>query len=1144
MADDAVIERVALLEQQVEELRRDVASLLALAAAVPTASAAEPVVTGAHAEAPASTPPPVAAEPERSPLQRAWRALERGDPSRALNEGFEAIRLARVSGDTATLGELAAFAAAASASTDGRLRQRADQLLLQVDVTQKEIARRRVPAPAAMGAPAVAGPRSAAPPPPVPAARRPAPGPTFSQRAVTWLRAELTGGRAFALVGGSVMLLGVIFLFVLAANAGWIGPAARVAFGAAVSVAMVGVGIALRARYGRYQAALAAVGAGIAGAYTTLAAATILYSYLPSWGALVVAAGIAAVGGWLGVAWSSELLAGLALVGAAAAPGLVGLEDRISWPGPAFALVVLAASIAVASPRRWLWLLNAVGAVAVAQVVWLAADAPLDDPGAVVVTCIASLVLLAAAIAWQAYGEPGLDGPAALFALGGAGIALWSPLALLSERGDAGLVLLGLALVFAAVALAIRTHWQDLAWTIAAGALLLGGVATAYLVSGRSLTVVWGIEAAVLAALAWKLRTPRFAAAALAYLAAGVVHALAVEIVPAWPDDAFDVPRGAAPGLFVLAFASLATGLLLPPARADRPSQGILAALEPTWDALVRLRIELRATLAGGAAIMLAAATAAVLSGRWLTILWAVLAATLGAVTFAFGERRLQLPAVGFMAVTVVHALGVEAPLKTLALDRLDDPLAPVASLVALAAAAAVLAALARFETRGIAWLGPLSGPERRLAVLRREQEQVRATLGLIAAAAAAWAAGLVAIEISYEPGQIVATALWSVLGTAVVWLAARARAAPWQGLGGAIVLLALLKAAAFDWDELGDGAATTSLLVVASALLVAGFLLRWENPTEPGEVELISLAAGAVATAAAIVALERVLDIDSRGLGVATLAVVAATAAAGVPPYLRRRAGRAERWLRTLANGYWALALGALLFAETELVLRGERGTMALWGATAVALALAWKPLAEDRAWLAALGLTAVAGLGSLALVTPPSRLVEASAHPATGLWAFAVVVAAAWAVALVAPPAFRSWTAWVLGSAAGLTLYGVSLGVLDLAERVSTGSVETDFQRGHTALSALWGAGALVLYVVGLARDRSDLRVIGLALFGLALAKLFLYDLSSLSSITRAFSFLAVGAILLVAGFFAERLVGPGDDRPTHGTRGPRAT
>ena len=59
-----------------------------------------------------------------------------------------------------------------------------------------------------------------------------------------------------------------------------------------------------------------------------------------------------------------------------------------------------------------------------------------------------------------------------------------------------------------------------------------------------------------------------------------------------------------------------------------------------------------------------------------------------------------------------------------------------------------------------------------------------------------------------------------------------------------------------------------------------------------------------------------------------------------------------------------------------------------------------------------------------------------------------------------------------------------------------------------------------------VGLTRDLRTVRLAGFALFGLAIAKLFLYDLANLSSVTRALSFLAVGAVLLLAGFFYQRL------------------
>ncbi|MBA3402836.1 MAG: DUF2339 domain-containing protein [Actinobacteria bacterium] len=115
------------------------------------------------------------------------------------------------------------------------------------------------------------------------------------------------------------------------------------------------------------------------------------------------------------------------------------------------------------------------------------------------------------------------------------------------------------------------------------------------------------------------------------------------------------------------------------------------------------------------------------------------------------------------------------------------------------------------------------------------------------------------------------------------------------------------------------------------------------------------------------------------------------------------------------------------------------------------------------------------------------------------------------------------------LFGVATGaLALYAVSLGILDVAERVSGSSVEADFQRGHTAVSGLWALLGLGLLVAGLLRGSALLRYGGLALFGLSLAKIFLYDLAELSSVARAFSFIFVGGLLLVGGFFLQRLSG----------------
>jgi uncharacterized membrane protein len=82
---------------------------------------------------------------------------------------------------------------------------------------------------------------------------------------------------------------------------------------------------------------------------------------------------------------------------------------------------------------------------------------------------------------------------------------------------------------------------------------------------------------------------------------------------------------------------------------------------------------------------------------------------------------------------------------------------------------------------------------------------------------------------------------------------------------------------------------------------------------------------------------------------------------------------------------------------------------------------------------------------------------------------------------------------------------------------------------------VSAVWGVLGLALLYLGLRRAPA-LRVAGFVLFGVSLLKLFAYDLSRLSSITRALSFLAVGAVLLLGGFFYQRL---GEDRSEGGPR-----
>src|SRR5438132_616978 len=170
---------------------------------------------------------------------------------------------------------------------------------------------------------------------------------------------DLLGPKALAWAGGIVTVLGVVFFFVLAVNRGWIGPGMRVAFGGLASAAVLCAGLWLRRRYGETHSSLAAAGAGIAGGYATLLAATALYDLVPKPIALVIAGVIAAAGVAVSLAWSAQIVAGIGLVGATVVPALVEFDGGLTRTGTAFVAVVLAATAVVGVRMRWRRLLVA-----------------------------------------------------------------------------------------------------------------------------------------------------------------------------------------------------------------------------------------------------------------------------------------------------------------------------------------------------------------------------------------------------------------------------------------------------------------------------------------------------------------------------------------------------------------------------------------------------------------------------------------------------------------------------------------------------------------------------------------------------------------------------------------------------------------
>jgi uncharacterized membrane protein len=75
------------------------------------------------------------------------------------------------------------------------------------------------------------------------------------------------------------------------------------------------------------------------------------------------------------------------------------------------------------------------------------------------------------------------------------------------------------------------------------------------------------------------------------------------------------------------------------------------------------------------------------------------------------------------------------------------------------------------------------------------------------------------------------------------------------------------------------------------------------------------------------------------------------------------------------------------------------------------------------------------------------------------------------------------------------------------------------------HLSLSILWTAYATALLVVGVQQKSALLRWQSLSLFGLVVAKVFVYDLSFLEKAYKIFSFFVLGAVLLGVSFFYSR-------------------
>jgi uncharacterized membrane protein len=228
---------------------------------------------------------------------------------------------------------------------------------------------------------------------------------------------------------------------------------------------------------------------------------------------------------------------------------------------------------------------------------------------------------------------------------------------------------------------------------------------------------------------------------------------------------------------------------------------------------------------------------------------------------------------------------------------------------------------------------------------------------------------------------------------------------------------------------------------------------------------------------------------------------------------------------LRARLPRRFALAAGGLAtitaIQATATALGGDVRTLTLLGAGLVLGLLAVR-LRDVTVLVPAVAFGGIGLLLSLGTTTPPTALLRQETVAGTfgpgGLLIAATAVTLGWAAHRLGAA-----TRPLLGTAAGIVLYGAATAVLSVGLLISPD--RTGFLVGHTLVTVSWTVGALVLLIRGI--DTVAARVAGLALVGAALAKLVLFDLSSLDGMARVAAFLVAGLILLGAGARYARLV-----------------
>ncbi|WP_028924358.1 DUF2339 domain-containing protein [Pseudonocardia acaciae] len=230
--------------------------------------------------------------------------------------------------------------------------------------------------------------------------------------------------------------------------------------------------------------------------------------------------------------------------------------------------------------------------------------------------------------------------------------------------------------------------------------------------------------------------------------------------------------------------------------------------------------------------------------------------------------------------------------------------------------------------------------------------------------------------------------------------------------------------------------------------------------------------------------------------------------------------------------------AAGVAIFEATVLALGGAALTGVLLGQALVLVVVAAAtgrrgPLLAGAGYgLVGLGLAAFQDAPVRALALFPAEPYLHRGEPdhralLTGL-ALSVLVLALATATMLAAARLRLATAdaesaWLWAPVGAIGLYGATGTVVTAALLVVP--AQPGFVAGHALVTISWTLVALILLARGI--ERRALRVAGLVLMAVSVAKLLLFDLVALDGLARVAAFVGAGLLILAAGSHYARLV-----------------